>query len=134
MIIIFTLDEQNGTRCMSRRQTRDRAVADYIMRLAGKNLKMKPDTMSFWKNNNVKPNANSVIQSLKKLPPRAVFFAEEPVPKAIMQAAQKIYVFRWNRKYPSMSKDRVCLQGYNRTVLDEFQGHSHFITLEVYTK
>ncbi len=135
MILIFTLDDQNGTNLAGKRQSSDRIVADRILALAGDRLRIKSNTMSFWKNNDTKPKHTAVVQTIGQLAENSMFFAETPVPAELMQAAEQIYVFRWNRRYPSLAKDRVSLEGYQCTILEEFPGYSHEkITLEVYNK
>lgn len=135
MILIFTLDDDNGTNLAGKRQSRDRVVGEKIITLADNNLYILQKTASFFKNNDMSDVPCAIWSDLWQLPKQAVFFAEAPVPTAIMEQAEKIYVFRWNRRYPSLEQDRVNLDGYNKTIIEEFPGHSHDkITLEVYTK
>ncbi len=135
MILIFTLDDDNGTQLAGKRQSRDRIVGDKIIALANNNLHILQKTASFFKNNDMSNVPCTVWSDLWHLPENAVFFAEDVLPEEIMNAAEKIYVFRWNRRYPSLTKDRVNLDGYSKTVVEEFPGHSHEkITLEVHTK
>ena len=135
MILIFTLDDDNGTNLAGKRQSRDRVVGEKIITLADNNLYILQKTASFFKNNDMSDVPCAIWSDLWQLPKQAVFFAEAPVPTEIMEQAEKIYVFRWNRRYPSLEQDRVNLDGYNKTIIAEFPGHSHDkITLEVYTK
>lgn len=135
MVLIFTLDDDNGTRLASRRQSHDRAVGDHIINLADNKLHMLPDSLSFFKNNDMTHVRYTICQNVSNIPHDAVFFAEQVLPDEIMRAAEKIYVFRWNRRYPSMAQDRVNLDGYSKAIIKEFPGYSHQnITLEVYSK
>lgn len=135
MILIFTLDDDNGTQLAGKRQSRDRAVGEKIIALANNNLHMLQKTTSFFKNNDMTNVLCTVWSDLWRIPENAVFFAEDVLPDEVMASAEKIYVFRWNRRYPSLVQDRVNLDGYNKTVIEEFPGYSHEkITLEVYTK
>ncbi|MBQ8806289.1 MAG: hypothetical protein IJZ68_07550 [Bacteroidaceae bacterium] len=135
MILIFTLDDDNGTQLAGKRQSRDRVVGDKIIALANGNLHMLQKTTSFFKNNDMTDVPCTVFSDMWRIPENAVFFTEDVLPAEIMESAEKIYVFRWNRRYPSLVKDRVNLDGYTKTVIEEFPGHSHDkITLEVYTK
>lgn len=135
MILIFTLDNQNGTNLAGKRQSRDRVVGEKIIELANGRLHILEKTVSFFKNNDMSNTACTVFSDLWRLPNDAVFFAEEVVPQELMEQAEKIYVFRWNRQYPSMAKDRVTLETFNKAIVEEFPGYSHEkITLEVYEK
>ena len=135
MILIFTLDDDNGTNLAGKRQSKDRVVGDKIIALAENNLHMLQKTASFFKNNDMTDVPCTIWSDLWHLPTNAVFFAETPVPAEVMEQADKIYVFRWNRRYPSLAQDRVNLDGYNKEIIEEFPGDSHDkITLEVYTK
>lgn len=135
MVIIFTLDDDNGTQLAGKRQSHDRVVGNKIITLAGEHLHILQGSTSFFKNNDMTDVTCAICSDMWSIPNDAVFFAEEVVPAEIMEAAEKIYVFRWNRRYPSMVKDRVNLDGYIKTVIDEFPGYSHEkITLEVYKK
>lgn len=135
MVLIFTLDDDNGTRLADKRQSHDRVVGDKIAALAGEHLHMLQHSMSFFKNNDMTNWSYTICPDIWSIPQNAMFFAEEVMPDEIMHAAEKIYVFRWNRRYPSLVKDRLNLDGYTKTVMEEFPGYSHKnITLEVYEK
>lgn len=135
MVLVFTLDDDNGTRLANRRQSSDRVVGEKIAAMAGEHLHMMQSSISFFKNNDMTGVPYTICSDIWNLPHNAVFFAEEVLPCEIMNAAEKIYVFRWNRRYPSLVQDRINLNGYTKTILEEFPGHSHQnITLEVYTK
>lgn len=135
MILIFTLDDHNGANLAGKRQSKDRVVANKIVELANNHLYILEKTASFFKNNDMSNVTCTIFSDLWRLPNDAVFFSEEVVPQELMEQAEKIYVFRWNRQYPSLTKDRVNLDAFHKTVIDEFPGHSHEkITLEEYTK
>ena len=135
MVLIFTLDDDNGTQLAGKRQSRDRVVGDKIIALAGESLHILHSSTSFFKNNDMTNVSCTICSDMWSIPKDAVFFVEEVVPTEIMEAAEKIYVFRWNRRYPSMVKDRVNLDGYTKSIIEEFPGYSHEkITLEVYEK
>ena len=135
MILIFTLDDNNGTNLAGKRQSKDRIVGDKIIALANDHLHILDKTVSFFKNNNMSNVKYTVISDVRQLPQDAVFFSEEVLPKDILMSADKIYVFRWNQQYPSLLKDRLDLSGYNQSTLETFPGYSHNnITLEVYFK
>lgn len=135
MILIFTLDDQNGTNLAGKRQSRDRVVGEKIIELANGHLHILEKTASFFKNNDMSNIPCTIFSDLWQLPDDAVFFTESVVPKELMERAEKIYVFRWNRQYPSMVQDRVMLETFNKTIVEEFPGYSHEkITLEVYNK
>jgi hypothetical protein len=135
MILIFTLDDQNGTNLTGKRQSRDRIVGEKIIALAKGHLHILEKTTSFFKHNDMSDVPCVIFSDLWHLPNDAVFFAEEVVPQELMEQAEKIYVFRWNRQYPSLTKDRVNLELFNKTIIEEFPGYSHEkITLEEYIK
>ncbi len=133
MILIFTLDDNNGTQLLGKRQSKDRVVADKIAHHAGDKLYIKEKTVRFFSGITLPENTH-FITNFEEAPHDAYIFAEEVVSDALMHAAEKIYVFRWNRNYPSMVQDRINLDGWVCNILEEFPGHSHEkITMEVYT-
>lgn len=135
MILIFTLDDKNGTSIGGKRQSKDRVVADKIIELSNNQpICMKAKSTTFFNDASYMCKIRT-IDSFDELHEDSIFFAEEVVQASVMEAAEKIIVFRWNRNYPSLVTDRVSLDGYNKEIADEFKGYSHDkITMEVYTR
>ena len=134
MNIIYTLDEQNGTNLLGKRQSKDSVLADEILSMAKGLLYIKGTSLSFFDGKAVKGLA-TIVEDFDQVPNDAFIFTEEVLPQSIMDKADNIYVFRWNRRYPSMIQDRVNLDGYKYETTRHFQGNSHDkITLEVYNK
>lgn len=134
MILIFTLDDMNATNLMGKRQSRDQALADKILAITENKLYLKEQSLSFFNQCN-SSHPLHVISEFTEAPADAYIFAEEPVSPELMDAADKIYVFRWNRIYPSLVKDRVNLQNYRYDVVCDLHGTTHHkITWEVYYK
>lgn len=135
MIIILTLDDNNATQVMGRRQSSDRNLAQKIRDMAQNTpVYMKEKSLSFFKFDSI-PNNVHIFDSYSEIPADGICFCEEVPPAEIMNAATELWVFRWNRKYISMTQDRVVLDGFSASSTEDFPGHSHHkITLEVYTK
>lgn len=63
-----------------------------------------------------------------------VCFVEDAELLPYQSQISQLFVFRWNREYPSDRRLDIDLSGWNRTVEDEFPGFSHkIITLEQYS-
>lgn len=138
MILIFTLDDNNGTRMVGKRQSKDRTVADKIIEFAnGKPIYMSVKSVSFFKDLTFldKETKFIMVDDFNNLPDDAICFAEEVVSDEILNKSEKLVVYRWNRIYPSLSQDRLNLNGYTKTIIEEFTGYSHDkITVEIYTR
>ena len=128
--IILTLDDKNAVSFAGKRQSKDAAVSQRICDIMGEApLYMREKSVSFF--NDVRPN----IQPIENIEPCGVAFLEEVPSADIISNTDRIIVFRWNRNYPSLVTERVNLDGWTKTVAEEFSGTSHNnITLEVYTK
>ena len=137
MLFIFTLDDNNGTKFVNKRQSSDRIVANKILELAnGKPIYMKTKSISFFKDSSfpVKESNFSIVDNFYNLPNDAICFAEEVVPAEILSKSE-IIVYRWNRSYPSLINDRLNLNNYTKEIVDEFSGYSHEkITVEIYLR
>lgn len=61
-----------------------------------------------------------------------IFLEFESLP---MDKIEEIYIFHWNRKYPSNLKFNVDLTNYNLIEREEFKGYSHeLVRMEKYVK
>lgn len=132
MIFIFTLDNSNGTQFCGKRQSKDKIVAGHILNYAnGKPVYMKEKSTSFFENTDKLIH----IDNFENLENDAICFAEEVVSAKLLEKAEYIIVYRWNRSYPSIVKDRLDLSGYTKRTVEEFAGNSHEkITVEIYSK
>lgn len=136
MILILTLDDRDGMCFNHRRQSRDRVLNDYMLRLTGDRTlwmnaysgKLFPDAVTDGK---VK-----ISEEFLTLCGEGEFaFAEDVDVGDALSRAERVLVFRWNRVYPFDLVADLSRAGANRQVLDEFPGSSHEkITLEEYTE
>ena len=135
MIIILTLDDKNAVSFAGKRQANDRTVADYMSNITkDAPLYIKEKSGAFFKNCDTPPTLYTV-ESFDNLKNGDVCFMEEVPSTQLMAQAEKLIVFRWNRNYPSMTKERVNLSGWHLDCSLEFPGYSHDkITMEVLLK
>lgn len=132
MIFIFTLDDTNATQFCGKRQSKDRVVAKDILEFIDSGpIYIKEKTASFFKD-----EANFIfVNNFENVPEDAICFAEEVISKELLDKAEFIVVYRWNRQYPSLVKDRLNLTDYTKEIIKEFKGSSHDkITVEIYKK
>jgi len=128
MIVICTLDKNNGLLFNRRRLSQDIVVTTKIADLAkDKVLAMDPLSFPLFTSIDVqfKP------QCLGEDSPAEYKFIEFENP--MNYDPDELYVFRWDRKYPSDVK--VNLEGFKKEKIEEFSGYSHEkIILERYYK
>lgn len=75
---IFTLDDNNATRFINKRQSLDNAIAERIISSTPE-LYLKPASKSFFNNTEVNNCAFKFFQNFKELPSDCVVFFEEPL-------------------------------------------------------
>ena len=130
MKLIVCLDDKNGMLFHHRRQSSDLVVLKKILELVG--------TEKLWMNSysgylfaNHAGNIQVCEDFLEKAPKGAYCFVENVDIEPFLAHFKEIYVFRWNRTYPSDMKFPNVLLGGIR--LCDFSGNSHDkVTLEVY--
>lgn len=129
MTLYLCLDDKNGLRFNSRRQSRDGAVLEDIRsQLADKLL--------------IQPFSEKLIREAEipyVLPPETAedCFAEDIPSEELLARTKKIVLYRWNRHYPAdvFWNPDLGSMGFVLTQTTEFSGTSHDkITREVYVR
>lgn len=129
MNLILCLDNRGGMLFNHRRLSRDEAVSRHCLALtAGKKL---------WMN----AYSYKLFETRKDIVVAEVFwqtageddfcFAETEIPE--LSSVKRLYVYRWNRDYPS--DVRFCPEdaGFHKVAAEDISGKSHpVITVEVY--
>lgn len=133
MNLIICLDENNGMLFNKRRQSRDSAVIDKILNITS--------GAKFWMNTYSEKlfpkTAKAIIDSeyLVKAQVGDFCFAEERI--ETLCNVEKLYVFLWNRNYPSDVRFdfNITNEGLTLESTEEFSGTSHEkITLNIYSR
>ena len=129
MTLYICLDDRNGLQFNKRRQSRDAAVLEDIRsQLAGALL--------------IDAYSEKLIREAEipyVLPPETGedYFAESIPSEEVLEHANKLVIYRWNRHYPSdirWEPDLAAL-GFVQKETTEFPGTSHEkITREVYVR
>ena len=136
MILIFTLDDNNATQFCGKRQSTDSEVATHILDFANNApIYMKEKSKSFF-NTAIRSCSQFVfVDNFNDVPEDAVCFIEEVVSDEILNKVDLMLVYRWNRVYPSVVKDRLNLDDYTKHFIESFKGSSHNqITTELYMR
>ena len=133
MKLIVCLDDRDGMLFNGRRQSRDRRVCEQILKLtAGSALWMNSYSAKLFADADIR-----IEEDFLNLAGDDTYcFAENVDVTPFLPKAEEIFVFRWNRTYPSeqiFPMDLVACR-YKKATVAEFAGTSHErITLEVYT-
>ena len=133
MIIVVCVDESNGVLFNKRRVSSDRIVTEKICELAqGGRIFMSPYSEKLFPS---EMNITAREDYLAVAGSGDVCFVETDGSLAYAGVAEKLVVFKWNRRYPS--DVQFPLEQYQKhmrlTAVCEFPGYSHDkITQEVY--
>ena len=116
MIAIVTIDDNNGMMFNKRRQSKDIRLIERIL-----------DTS---KDNIIVDNSYTEAQA------QDYCFVENVDINELQDNISKIYVYKWNRKYPSdVTFPAAMLDNYQLENVSEFEGNSHDkITEEIYIR
>ena len=137
MIIIVCVDDHNGISFNHRRQSMDRKLRDYILKMC-KNEKLWMSPYSFKQFAHCdKKNIYVDENYLDKAERGEYCFVENKKVLSYESLIEKIILCRWNRLYPSDMKFDISLNdhSWNCISIDEFSGNSHDkITVEVYER
>lgn len=128
MTLICCVDDALGLAFASRRQSRDSAVCRDIAALAAAApVSMLPYSAALFKGLDI----NIVPQETE-----AEFcFLELSSPASVAGKADRLVLYRWNRRYPADVYFDVPLSGWLLAESKEFQGSSHEkISREVYIR
>lgn len=136
MILMVCIDDDNGMCFANRRQSQDRTLRERLLRLSGGILWM--DAYSA-KQFSPEESARFVIDEafLENAGKGDFCFAETTDVAPYEEKAEKIMLYRWNRKYPASLHFSIPLaeHGWKCVSTEEWEGYSHEkITEEVYVK
>ena len=135
MIIIVCLDNKDGMFFNGRRQSRDQAILPKILDIA----KQSKLWMNAYTSRLFDGNAAGIYVDehfMGRAQSGEYCFVENLDLSAFFDKIESVYVFRWNRQYPSDVKFPMELVPalWSKAIIDEFSGKSHErITLEVYS-
>ena len=124
MIVILTLDDNNGMLFNHRRQSRDAIVNEKIFEIIGdKKLFVNNFT---WKMLKYKEDNLNVTEHFLDVAGNGDFcFVEDKPLSDYLDKIEAIYVFKWNRVYPCDFALDINLEEWNCTSFEEFAGFSH---------
>ncbi len=150
MNLIVTLDDEGGMMFNHRRQSRDRVLCARLLALVGSSrLFMNRYTAGLFTGGRscvevasgespgaTLPAGVMVADDFLSLAGKGDFcFVEDAPLNGIDDRVETVYIFRWNRVYPSDQRLPFDLSSWRMTVVDEFSGSSHEkITLERYDR
>ena len=132
--LFFTLDDKNAVTFAGKRQSKDIKVAQKMCEfMSGTPLAIKAKSANFFEGVDIPLVTVDNFVDCREDTPTA--FCEEIPSQEVLDNALVLIVFRWNRNYPSLTNERLNLDGYSKTFVEEFAGNSHEkITVEVYNK
>ena len=134
MIAIVTIDDNNGMMFNKRRQSKDIRLIERILDIAGTNRiwvsEYSSQLFDTSKDNIIVDNSYTEAQA------QDYCFVENVDINELQDNISKIYVYKWNRKYPSdVTFPAAMLDNYQLENVSEFEGNSHDkITEEIYTR
>ena len=133
MILIVCVDDNNGMLFHGRRQSRDRLLAERILRhCAGRRLWMNAYSRSQFPHK----AEISVHEACLSLAEKGEFcFVENQDVRPAADRVEQVILYRWNRVYPAYVYFSLSLDGWSLSHREEFKGSSHqHITEEVYVR
>ena len=134
MTIILCLDDENGFMFNRRRQSRDREVLADVAALSKETtLRVAPYSAPLFAGM-CEPQVSDDF--LEAAAAGDVCFAEDRDVTPFLPKAQRIVLYRWNRRYPADVRfDTALLDAFRLTERTDFPGYSHeSITREVYDR
>ena len=126
MKLFICIDEKFGMMFNNRRQSKDREVIAKINEiLAGNELYITEYSKSLF-------DKGIVCENFERC--EGYVFIENP-DLITSDNIEELYIFKWNRHYPSDKKLNIDLSDYKMIETEDFVGYSHEkITLERYAK
>lgn len=136
MKIIVCLDDKNGMMFNHRRQSRDRAVTDDVLTMAGNSrLFITPYSEKLFAERNGEYTVDENM--LTEARAEDYCFVEDIELKPYIGRVEEIVIYRWNRHYPADLYFDISLaeQGFKLASVSEFEGYSHEkITKEIFRR
>lgn len=135
MTVMLCIDDKNGMMFNHRRQSRDRAVQEQILRQAGSGrLWMSPYSGKLFRD----LGAAKILTDeafLEKAQEGEFCFVEDRDLSPYKEKISRVIVFKWNRVYPADTFLTLDLGSYTLENTEEFAGNSHEkITKEMYRR
>ena len=133
MTLIVCVDDAFGMAFGGRRQSRDRAVCQDILRLAaGAVVRMDSRSTKLFEGLG---GSVATTGDLWEAGKGEFCFAEFQPVETLAESAEKLILYRWNRRYPADLYFTVPLDAWRLADTAEFAGSSHeTITREVYIR
>ena len=136
MILALCVDDKNGMAFNGRRQSMDRLLRADLLKAAGESpLWVSPYTAKQF--DPAPANLCPAEDFLLRAGPGEVCFAEFPPLAQVLDRAEGILLYRWNRTYPAdqyLDFDPAAA-GFRLVSTGDFSGSSHTtLTKEVYTR
>lgn len=136
MILMLCIDDENGMAFANRRQSQDRALRERLLLVSGGALWLNAYSAKQFA---PEQSTQFVIDEdfLAHAGAGDFCFAETTDPAPFEQKAEKIILYRWNRRYPAHLHFSIPLaaHGWKCIAAGDFKGYSHeTITEEVYIK
>ena len=132
MNIIACIDDNKGQLFNGRRQSKDIQVISKILTITeGKNLLINSFSEKLFEE-----KAIVNVDFLECAGEGDFCFIENVSASEYIEKINKVYLFKWNRKYPSdFTFDLELENNFHLVSVEEFQGNSHeLVTLEVWVK
>lgn len=136
MLIFCAVDDDNGLMFNHRRQSMDRVLRERIVKIARKGV-LWMDSYSARQFDPLPVNAHVSEEFLVKAGAGEFCFVEDRHLSGVSDRIEAVYLFHWNRRYPSDFKlDFIPAEhGFYRTFAEDFAGYSHDdITMELWEK
>lgn len=133
MQVIVCVDDNGGMMFNKRRQSRDRVLCEYVMRLSeGHQVYMNAYSAKlFSEDDRIVVSENYLEEASGE---DFCFVEKEPL-KAYENEIKKLIIFKWNRVYPADQHLDIDPEKMTKVQEEEFVGFSHEkITMEVYEK
>lgn len=130
MIVIAAVDDRFGMFFNHRRLSRDRVVTEKIKEIVGDGkLWVHPYSLDLF------PDARSAEDFLDKAGDDDFCFVENRPLRTYQGRVKRLYLFFWNRRYPSDLRFDLPLEPFRCEKCTDFPGYSHDnITLEIFDR
>ena len=132
MTLVLCADDRGGLSFAGRRQSRDRLLCSDLLAMAeGRLLWVEPYSRSLFPAS--APPLRTSDQPWIQAGPEDLCFLELQDPFPALERADRLVVYRWNRRSPFDRALQLPPAGWQLTAQNEFPGSSHkIITKEYY--
>ncbi len=131
MVVFYCVDDDGGLLFNNRRQSMDSELRKKILSLIGED-KLSCD--AYTAKQFEEKDKLQIIED-GDFAAASFVFAEKQEPTELLPFADRLVLFRWNRKYPSDRKFGEIPSDFRLVSVENFAGNSHEkITQEIYEK